>query len=203
MRAESPMDVDHAQSDDDMYYNGGDVDGGAIAAQDGAHFTADSHHELIFDLEPPPTEPMNGNPYVRIEYHPSAGLQDKLISFDEYFQHSHRTPSSPLPESSASGLDSCKPKLRSGLSYEDFDFAEYCFETGLSNREIDNLLARSTHLWFQPESCKLSFHSHKDLLKVYAADHTDSIAVSISFSAPGIPLIVCILVLRNQFHMFL
>jgi hypothetical protein len=176
------MNVDYAQSDDDMYYNGQDVDGGAVDAQDGAcsaAIAASSHHELMLDIEPPPAEPMGGNPYVRIEYHPSAGLQEKLIAFDEYFQHPRPNPLSPLPESSTSGVQSRIPRLRSGLTYEDFNFAEYCFKTGLSNREIDNLLARSTHVWFQPESCKLSFNSHKDLLNVYAAHHTDAIAVSV------------------------
>jgi hypothetical protein len=128
-------------------------------------------------LEPPPTDdPLNGIPYVRIEHHPSAGLPDKVIAFDDYFSIH---PNHAKPPSEPDASDARVPNLRSGLTYEDFDFAEYCFANGLSNKAIDDLLVRSNGLWFKPDSCNLSFKTHKDLLNVYKTDHTDAISVCI------------------------
>jgi len=89
---------------------------------------------------------------------------------DDYF-------SSEVPTFGGEGLPAdafnkdARPSWLGFESYADFNFAEFCFDAGLSNSKIDSLLERSENTWFKAKS-EVSFKSHRDLLKVQKMHQT-------------------------------
>lgn len=104
-------------------------------------------------------------PYVRIQYHPKSGAKDSYTPRDAYFSqklsdHTRRTVDidDGIPNKSI-------PPWVGFKSYADFTYAEFAFDCGLSNSQIDRSLDMGP-TWYPGGTSEITFKSHRDLMEI-------------------------------------
>ena len=103
---------------------------------------------------------------IRLVYHPSSGLPDKVVSLDEYLQEQHVSSHSSSSDSNSANASRkpVRPPWYPFRSFEDFDLAEYITENNLSQAAINELLRRHRNVWStSPGNSKISFKNYNDL----------------------------------------
>lgn len=109
-----------------------------------------------------PSELLEGN--VRVSFHPSSELPDRVMPIAEYFSPRADYSNTP-PNDETKDLGDRDPWYPFQCE-ADFDFAEFATLSRLSNRQIDDLLRRQTDIWTRKSRSKFTFNSHRDIKKV-------------------------------------
>ncbi|KAG1829882.1 hypothetical protein EV424DRAFT_1585853 [Suillus variegatus] len=97
---------------------------------------------------------------IKIEYHPSSGIEAKVYSFDNF---EHRAADFLVPPPDGQPWSPFKSRL-------EFEIAEIMLEVGFNNQQTDHLIKLCHHCAVGKE--KLTFKNHKDIHNMWeAASH--------------------------------
>lgn len=119
---------------------------------------------------PPPNPAPIPAPYVKIQYHPSSGLEDEYIPLGEYLKppSPEDIPNNPNPASDTPWYPFA--------SEADFSFAEFVINHRYTTKQINGLLSH-LHQGVWCKKSKVSFKTFRDINKVFLEEDLSSIPV--------------------------
>lgn len=119
-------------------------------------------------IDPLPHLPQQGT-YVRIQFHPSSGLPDKICTLEDYLNTRGAQASQPIISDDVDTFDVVpnNPLHKSPWfpfkTEGDFDFTEFVHVNKFTNSQINDQLRRMRSIWFKGGEPDVTFTSHHDL----------------------------------------
>ncbi|KAG1838007.1 hypothetical protein F4604DRAFT_1885610 [Suillus subluteus] len=113
------------------------------------------NHAEFLDVDFGHDDPVIGPDDIKIEYHPSSGIEAKVYSFDNF---EHRAADFLVPPPDGQPWSPFKSRL-------EFEIAEIMLEVGFNNQQTDRLIKLCHRCAVGKE--KLTFKNHKDIHNVW------------------------------------